>query len=202
MAPLSKIETASQMPVHFSWVNNTGCFGPEMNHCLDISTHESRSCQHGLLAPLPKKISRVPKERRRRVAFTEFVEIKEVPSLSDIYEDDVINAWWTPNDYQLIRKMFRITLHMMMNGVQFENEDEDFCARGLEHRTKGGAQRHHRHKKRSIYAVLRAQEFQIQEAFNDADYLAEIYAENTRSSSKEAHSLALVDEQDARSTNQ
>jgi hypothetical protein len=196
MAPLSIIETASQM-----WVNNTGCFGPD-NLFLDDSTHESRSCQHGLLAPVPKKISRVPKERRRRVAFTEFVEIKEVPSLSDLCEDEFIDAWWTPNDYQLIRKMYKITLHMMINGVQFEKEDKDFCARGLEFRTKGGAERHHRHKKRSINAVLRAQEFQIQEGFNDADYLAEIYAENTRSSSKQAHSLAFVDEQDARSTNQ
>jgi hypothetical protein len=186
------------MPVPISWVSNTGCFGPD-NHFLDDSTHESSGCQHGLLTPITKKISPVPRERRRRVAFTEILEIKEVTSLGILSAN---SAWWTPNDYQLIRKMFKITLHMMMNGVQFENEDEDFCARGLEFRTKCGNQRHRRHKKRSVDAVMRAQDFQRKEGFNDPEYLAEIYAENTRRSSQQAHSLALEDERDARFSNQ
>jgi hypothetical protein len=179
--------TMAPLAIENPWLNRGAYFSESL-------LHVSAVCKNGPLAPIAEKIVRLhPVERKRRVTFSDSVEIKEVMHLKDLSEDDIVSAWWTPNDYVFIKRMFKITVQIMMQGATFADDDDDFCARGLEFRTKSRAQRRHRQKQRVMKAVLRAQDFQRRDGFNDPEYIAELYAQCTEVSIKEAHSLALAD---------
>ena len=168
------------------------------SYFLDSPVHEPSSCNipfcrcKGPLAPVPEKVSQhSPLQRRRRVSFSDTVGVQEVAHLNDLSQEDVISRWWTPADYGVIKRMYKITVQLMMQGETFADDDNDFCSRGLEARTKIGSHKRHTQKQRVVKAVLKAQEFQRREGFNDPEYIAELCSQLT--SCGEAHKSAIAD---------
>jgi hypothetical protein len=200
LAPLAMIDTNSHVSLTGPWISNLTCAeGVDDTIIHDDCSHDSIDCKHGPLAPFAEKIIRPRAERKRRVTFSETIEVNEVQHSRDASDDETVATWWTPNDYMLIRKMFKITIQMIIRGETFADDDKDFCTRGLEFLTKSASQRHCRNKQRVVKAVLKAQGYQRYEGFNDPEYIAELCAEYTRSSTKGARLMAIVDEQSARS---
>ena len=190
MAPFSTIEAIqddSFQPITDPWCENDESFSRV-------------ALSRGPLSPKPKRLivreSRLP---RKRVSFAPKVEVHLVPHMQELSEEDRKATWWTSNDYELIKRMYRATVKLMMNGQVFANDDKDFCSRGLESKTRSGSLRRFRHKEHVRKAFLKAQLFQHQEGFSDPLYLAEIYAEYTRSSGDEAYCQGLADQYDANS---
>jgi hypothetical protein len=196
MAPLAPIDMPYQPLVRPVWTGSHVRFGlyDQDSSCVGVVRRRS---------PLMSRIKkRLPEshQRKRRVFFSDSVETREIPHLDDLSNEDVLAAWWTANDYLVIRKMISLTVRMIMNGSKFVEDDGDFCERGLEVRTKAGARaRHLMIKQRAIETVLKAQDYQRQEGFSDPEYIAEIYSEYTRDSSEESHFAGLSDEAAAKS---
>lgn len=130
------------------------------------------------------------------------MEVREIPHITDLSQQEKTDLWWTANDYMLIRKMLRITVQMMAKGNEFTNRDADFCARGLDLHTSGGSRRHQKNRHLAVKSVLRAQEFQRAEGFTDSEYIAELYAQCCRSSYETALVNAAADAQEARGTDE
>lgn len=185
MAPLS---------IENPWLNSTPYIQESPIH--DESSYSNVViCKNGPLAPVHEKVVYLPPlERKRRVSFSETVDFREVTRWKDQTNEDKIAAWWTAQDYVIIKRMFKITVHLMMQGETFSDDENDFCARGLEFKTKSGAKRRYSQKQRVVRAVLRAQEFQRCEGFDDPDFIAELCIQSTKSSAKDARSLARSDQ--------
>jgi hypothetical protein len=67
---------------------------------------------------------------RRSVSFSNHVEYREIPHISS-YTDEAIDAvWHAAEDYQLFRSMCNVTVRMMENGENLQ-DDQDFWFRGL-----------------------------------------------------------------------
>lgn len=134
---------------------------------------------------------------KRRVTFDTKIQVSEIPHIKDMSVDEKVDIWWTAKDYMLIRKMLRITLQMIAKGNEVTTADEDFCTRGLDIHTIRGSRRHQKTRTQSVKSVLRAQDFQRAEGFNDAAYIAELYAQCSRSSYERALANAAVDAQES-----
>jgi hypothetical protein len=139
--------------------------------------------------------------QRRTVSFAAKVKVKEIP-LWTVAETSKV--WWTLREIRQIRNDYKaIVQRIMMIGERFaaaaaaaaalEAEDEQFCARGLEMRTKWGAEQRHFLKQRARQAITNAQAFQRAEGFHDPQYLAELYHEYSRSCANAAHLRGISD---------
>ena len=82
---------------------------------------------------------------------------------------------------------------MMMNGNAIMENNEEFCTRGLESRTKAGARARSYTKLRTRSAVLNEQDMQREEGFQDPYILATVSMEQTASSCTWAQAIALED---------
>jgi hypothetical protein len=143
--------------------------------------------------PPPPSSRRCP---RRTVSFAAKVIVKEIP-LWTVAETSKV--WWTLGEIRQIRNDYKaIVQRVMMNGERFaaaalQAEDEQFCTRGLEMRTKLGAEQRHFVKQRARQAITKAQAFQRAEGFHDPQYLAELYHEYSRSCANAAHLRGISD---------
>jgi len=124
----------------------------------------------------------------RKVRFNRVVRHREVRHLKDYSKEERAAIWNTPVDYQMIRAVIKSTVLMMMKGERVSEDDEDFCTRGLEFRTKAGSKVRSRNKIRSRAAVLNEQELQLDEGFCDPQFLAMASMEESR----ECKELALL----------
>ena len=205
MAPLSTVEVLQEdplLPLSEPWFDRTRCIPAEMYPRLandDDDVNSDSILSRGPLAPKAEKILRVTfaTHPRKRVSFAPRAQVHEVPHLKDLSDEEFISIWWTKNDYALIKTMYKSTVKMMMKGQVFEKDDKDLCARGLESKTRKGAQQRHQQKVRACKAVLRAQDFQRREGISDPLYLAELYSEYSRCCYISAHAQALADQEDA-----
>lgn len=208
MAPLSVFDDVNQVPLGGTdtWIDGVPL--PSIDNSQHvICSNDSLEPRRVPMAPAPYspsilrtsktiKITRTSgTERGRRITFNSSFKVHEIPCLDSLTDEEHAGTWWTPNEYMLIRKICKITLQLMARGEQFDLDDDDFCARGLEIRTRSGAEQHYRRRKRVLEAVLRAQEFQQYEGFEDQEYLAELCSEHSRSSARDAYNLAMADSQ-------
>ena len=150
------------------------------------------SCANPLVPGPTTKVFQRPRLSKKQVSFATCVDTMEIPHYVDLTAAEIEAAWWSPNDYAMIKKTARTSTQLLMQGHKFEDDSNDFCKRGLESRTSAGAEKRSRTKQRLIKAVLRAQYFQRLESLNDPAYIAEVCAQHTESSVVEAQTLALA----------
>jgi hypothetical protein len=152
------------------------------------------SCSSSKIHPPPSR-----RCQRRTVTFAEKVKVKEIP-LWTVAETSKV--WWTLREIRQIRNDYKaIVQRIMMNGERCGaaaaaaalGEEEQFCTRGLEMRTKWGAEQRHFVKQRARQAITKAQAFQRAEGFHDPQYLAELYREYSRSCANAAHLRGMSD---------
>ena len=76
------------------------------------------------------------------------------------------------HNYKIIKNMAKTTIFMMMAGERIDEDNPDFCSRGLEFRTKAGTKKRNLNKLRARSAVLNEQDLQREEGFHDPQFIA------------------------------
>jgi hypothetical protein len=115
---------------------------------------------------------------RRGVSFAPQVEtLLVVERLCDLPEGEIAATWYDRDEYCEIKKSLSPTVKKMHKGLPLDSDDDE--SRGLEYRTRAGAQRRQKNKLHSIDAVLDEQERQWEESRSDPTYIAEIYSQAT-----------------------
>ena len=186
-------------------IASTQLFDPQhhQEHAVPAQP-QLRHCPLTLTAPTTQKINRVietgvgvqQQRQRRRVHFASEVQIETVPRLSALPKSEIEARWLTPSESKRIEEICRTTVRMMMAGQVIPKDDDDYCTRGLEIRTKLGARRRYQKRDAARRALLRAQHFQQREGFIDEQYLAELYQGYTTTCGNEAYRRGLSDQQE------
>jgi hypothetical protein len=76
--------------------------------------------------------------KRKQVAFVGYVRVRGILHIDDYTDEEFFSTWYDPEDMKLITQDIRQTLAKMESGELVE-DDEHFCRRGVESRTKHGA---------------------------------------------------------------
>lgn len=120
------------------------------------------------------KKSSVPTKnvRRRKIRWSGQVRVQEIRHLNNMPESEREAVWMSPIDYKLIKNMAKTTVLMMMAGEHIDDEDPDYCTRGLEFRTRKGSKIRSANKLRARSAVLNEQDLQREEGFHDPEFIA------------------------------
>jgi hypothetical protein len=189
MAPLSAIESSARstcdIPVSSPLLDKKKipCFSPL-----------ARSGRKSLRIGVPKTGTRSP----RSMSFSSKIEVVPVPHANDLSEEEFAATWLNEDDYKQIKQTYKATARMMMRGEVFPEDDEHMCSRGLESKTKSAGHPRHHQKNRVSMSLLKAQDFQRREGLYDPLYLAELYAEYSRSDCLLAEARGILDEEAVR----
>jgi len=109
---------------------------------------------------------------RRKIRWSGQVRVQEIRHLNNMSEAEREAVWMSPIDYKMIKNMAKTTVLMMMAGEHISEDDQDFCARGLEFRTRKGNKIRSANKLRARSAVLNEQDLQRDEGFHDPEFIA------------------------------
>jgi hypothetical protein len=142
----------------------------------------------------PQKIAVASPQKARKVVFAKTVQYKEMRHINDFSQEEIEAVWMGVRDYQIIKAMVKTTVKMMMKGERIPEDDEDFCIRGLEFRTRAGSRIRSRNKLRARSAVLNEQDLQSDENFSDPHYIAMACMEESLEGREGAHVRALYDQ--------
>jgi hypothetical protein len=127
------------------------------------------------------------------------VTVREIRHRNDMTKEMMEQVWMTPDDFTLIKNQCRMTLRLMRfdNSVDEELDGVDFCARGLEVKTKDG-QRERRDNKNAVRsAVIREQKAQRENGISDANFIAVVSMMKSQKSVRAARLVALRDAEEA-----
>jgi hypothetical protein len=126
-------------------------------------------------------------QEKFHVRFSETVLARNTVSCKDYTPEEVKACWYTHDESQIIRKYCRQEIRKM------NEEDTNYCSRGLEgHTTVGGATKM-RNRWLAANAVLDTQMIQWEEGIFDECAIAEIYCRATNSCQKKANIVGLAD---------
>ena len=135
---------------------------------------------------------------RRRVSFLKRVTIKKIRShkLYSVAEREF--TWHSEEEYLAIKKGCIRTLRQMMSpGFQ---EDDEFCPRGLEVRTKEAATARKEIRAMATLMVLDEQELQTEWGEKNDDRIREVYVGLSQEAHYRAHFRGLGDENVAKNS--
>jgi len=110
--------------------------------------------------------------RRRKIRWSGQVRVQEIRHINNMPESEIEAVWMSPNEYKTIKNGAKTTVLMMMAGETFHEDDPDFCARGLEFRTRKGNKIRAANKLKARSAVLNEQDLQREEGFHDPEFIA------------------------------
>jgi hypothetical protein len=109
---------------------------------------------------------------KKKVTWCKRVRKTEIRHINDFTDTEKRAIWMTVEDYESAKAMAKTTVTMIMNGEKFRDDDPDYCARGLEFRTKAGSKARCRNKLRTRSAVLNEQDLQRDEGFFDPEFIS------------------------------
>lgn len=133
---------------------------------------------------------------RRQITFNEQVVVRTIEHVNDKDDQEIANTWYKKAEYQMMRASFAVTVRKILNG-QYRGDCEHHCARGLEFRSPGGAQRRRMNKLNSLVAVLDEQERQHEEDDENSEALACVYVHSNHSCRHEASQRGELDAEEA-----
>lgn len=116
------------------------------------------------------------KKRCRSVRFAKNLDVKEVPHVKDMTEEEMHETWYTQEDFALIKKSMVITIRLMMASKPISN---DQTSRGLEFRTPTGAKQRKKNKLDALTAVWNEQVSQWNENMSDEYAISFVYQQQT-----------------------
>ena len=135
-------------------------------------------------------------KKNKSVSFSKRIQFREVRHLHDFAQEEIADLWMTAQDYIFIKAVVRATVILMMKGycLSKDEEENDFCYRGLEYRTKMGARRRNENKISCKSAVLNEQDMQHEEDFFDIEHIKMVSEEASQECRDNARSTAIEDE--------
>jgi hypothetical protein len=134
---------------------------------------------------------------KRRVSFAAHVAIKSIGCRGAMSSEEIAAAYYSQNEHSKMKKCMIPVIRAMMKGETIE-ESNDSTARGMEYRTRKGAQLRQRNKVVSITSVLDEQDRQRSTGYGDVNEIRDVYLHNSAHCLVSAHQLGLEDEVAAR----
>lgn len=119
-----------------------------------------------------RAISAAKKTKRRKIRWSGQVRVQEIRHLNNMPESEREALWMSPADYKRIKNVAKATVLMMMAGEEIDEDNVNFCSRGLEFRTRRGSKIRSANKLRGRSAVLNEQDLQLEEGFHDPEFIA------------------------------
>jgi hypothetical protein len=133
-------------------------------------------------------------KKPKTVDFVPSCAVYEVPHINDMPMEDVRAIWWSTSDFSEFKHNISETVALMTAQGVAAVETNDSTARGLENYIPQRREKRTRRREQAYKTVLLEQQLQWQEGSCDPEYIAEIYAEISVRSHKEANSQALRDQ--------
>ena len=161
----------------------------------DHSRHEGADGILTMSIPHPAHKSRKQtdeaKSKYRSVRFASEVDVKEVPHLNNVPEDEHVATWYSVEDFDEMKKDMIATVRLMITNKPV---GEDRCTRGLEFRTPAGARLRKQTKLEALTAVWNEQVSQWKRHETDEERISIVYQRLSYKSREAAHTMGLRDE--------
>jgi hypothetical protein len=163
---------------------------PTLPHFAKEQPDISKSTKPPLGHPSPNR-----QRKRRSVLFNPVVKNRRITHLNDISEEEKEATWISPDSYAAIKKRCMVTVKKMMRNqlTQEDLQSELHSTRGLEGKTRQGAQRRRENKLDAISAVMEEQNLQWGEEVDDQEAITEVYCVYSYPCSQSAHQVGLDD---------
>mmetsp|Transcript_23174 Transcript_23174/g.57176 ORF Transcript_23174/g.57176 Transcript_23174/m.57176 type:complete len:189 (+) Transcript_23174:356-922(+) len=135
-------------------------------------------------------------EKRRRVAFSDNVEIFEIPHLNTISSESKRDCYFSREEITRIHmKAWEIVDHMNL-GIEFKDAN-DFSKRGLVDLKDTTMQRRQRQRQKAYKVVFGMQAFantrQPMHCGDPRDFVADLYSQSASDAKKEAYMSGIRD---------
>ena len=138
------------------------------------------------------------KQCPRRVTFAKTVMVKETLHVNNMSEKVRNQYWMTEDEQNAIKIHCRISVQKMTNNdPDIDNDNSEYCSRGLECRTREGVMERNKRKQAARRAVLLQVQLQLDEGIYDPQFIAAVSINKTKASAELAHRLALRDAEEA-----
>eukprot|EP00934_Nitzschia_sp_Nitz4_P000043 Nitzschia sp. Nitz4//scaffold245_size28976//13484//14410//NITZ4_008072-RA/size28976-processed-gene-0.12-mRNA-1//1//CDS//3329543881//43//frame0 len=135
-------------------------------------------------------------DEKRKVSFYPRVRILRVPNRQAMLKAQIKRVWYSREEFKDIREECFETITIMQDG-ELIDEDEGMCSRGLEYKVSAAYKERQRNKQEIRQAVFEEQQFQEEVGMPDAEWLARISREQSKSCVETALELAKLDEEAA-----
>lgn len=141
----------------------------------------------------PTDVFLTQQERGKRVCFNECTSFREILPLSELTDEDISTVWYSEEEYAEIKTHVTETITRVADGDSVE-EDEGYCMRGLEGRTKFGARRRKNNKTKALGAVWSTQVALWKQRIDDPSIIAAAYKPHSTNAKYPAIAVAHNDE--------
>ena len=136
---------------------------------------------------------------RRQVRFRDTVSVRPIKHIDDMSNEQVVNTWYGNNDFKENKKGLLQTVRMLMM-THVDNtiiDNDEYCSRGLEYRTREGAAARRANKWNALDAVLNEQHRQRELGIRNEKLLCQIYISENCHCRLNALKLGIEDEKAA-----
>jgi hypothetical protein len=172
------------------------------NCSLDVSLSSktvTSPCSDSSRKSDPKEVETKPSRREPKVRFFKRVHIRRVPNREELSEEQVLDVWYSREEFKEIRQECFAAIRIMTSGdAILDDDDEEYCFRGLEYKTKAAYKERRQNKLEVRHAVLDEQEFQIENELDDPEWIAKLSRDGSRPCVRAAILAAKKDEQGSR----
>jgi hypothetical protein len=131
----------------------------------------------------------------KKVQFDDYAEVHDVPAIDEYSPEEIANIWFVGDEYSRMKKNNK-TITRMINTGRFDEDEENVCFRGLEHKSITGAKQRRQAKHSALCAVLSAQTVQLRELVDgnlDGAPIREAYQTVSLECQNLAHEAGLAD---------
>jgi hypothetical protein len=135
----------------------------------------------------------IPGQRKRLVSFDAdciSIVVGEVPSRSDLTEEDFKNIWYSKDDFKVMKKEYIPIVKKIAKKLPLDDDEEP---RGLEHKTPRGCKLRQQNRFQAMDAVLFEQERQWERDRKDDNYIAQIYRQSSAHCQMNAYLIGQKD---------
>jgi hypothetical protein len=141
--------------------------------------------------------SKAPITRPRKVTFNPQVIVTEIMHKRYLSSKTFKKIWMTLEEYESIMTHMKKTIRMITRGECIDEEDDHYCVRGLEAKTREGHKQRIQNRQSVKRAVFRQQEVQYHEGICNPEFIADVSRAKSANSAHEARDLAMQDSKEA-----
>jgi hypothetical protein len=138
-----------------------------------------------------KQLASYPK----KVQFDDYAEVHDVLAVDDYSPEEIANMWFVDVEYSRMKRNNK-TITKMINKGRYDDDEENVCFRGLEHKSIKGAKQRKQAKHSALCAVLSAQTMQLRQLLDgnlDWAPIREAYQTVSSECQNLAHEAGLAD---------
>lgn len=140
--------------------------------------------------------STTPARIRGHARFNRAVFVRETLHIADYEPHEVMATWYQKDEMAQMKADMVDTVRSMLRG-ELEHDSDEQCMRGLESRTRIGANKRQENKLRALEAVLDEQDREFEAGFIDERAISLVYQRVSLRCRNEAHERGVRDEIEA-----